>query len=133
MEYLLTIREGIERQQSFTYLFAFISRASGGGAIRRRKGGHQIIMNRTQKRWCQKNSKSRKKLAPLNKPKTTDFNSVPTETICQSIQLLINELHRRGVRLYDFDNKNRHIFQIQIMQGKIYFLMEEEGKEVGET
>ncbi|MBD5509964.1 MAG: hypothetical protein HDR08_01690 [Lachnospiraceae bacterium] len=90
-------------------------------------------MNRTQKRWYQKNSKSPKKLEPLNKPKTTDFNSVPTETICQSIQLLINELHRRGVRLYDFDNKSRHIFQIQIMQGKIYFLMEEEGKEVGET
>ena len=64
--------------------------------------------------------------------KEPDFSEVPLATVCQSIQLLINELCRRGVRVYDFDNKNKCVEQIQIIQGKVYFLAAEEiadGKE----
>ena len=58
--------------------------------------------------------------------KVADFSNVPLATMCQSIQLLINELYSRGIPIYDFDNKNKFVQQIQIIQGKVYFLAAEE-------
>lgn len=55
-----------------------------------------------------------------------DFSGVPLATMCQSIQLLINELYRRGYPVYDFDNKKKHIQGLQIIQGKVYFLAAKE-------
>lgn len=57
---------------------------------------------------------------------TPDFSAVPLATMCQTIQLLINELFERGYPIYDFDNKSKSIQQIQIMQGKVFFLAAEE-------
>lgn len=51
-----------------------------------------------------------------------DFSGVPLATMCQSIQLLINELYQRGYPVYDFDNKDKFIQGIQIIKGKVFFL-----------
>lgn len=58
--------------------------------------------------------------------KQPDFSSVPLATMCQSIQLLISELNRRGYPVYDFDNKEKFIQGIQIIHGKVYFLAAKE-------
>jgi len=54
------------------------------------------------------------------------FSAVPLATICRSIQLLIDELRRRGYPLYDFDNKDKSVKQIMILRNKVYFLVEKE-------
>lgn len=84
-------------------------------------------MNRAKKRKLHKDQGSkhfsRHTKAATEQP---DFSSVPLATMCQSIQLLINELYRRGFPVYDFDNKDKFIQGIQIIQGKVYFLAAKE-------
>lgn len=58
-----------------------------------------------------------------------DFSEIPAETICQSIQLLINELKRRGCLIYDFDHKNKIVHGLKIVHGKIFFIAAEERHE----
>jgi len=61
-----------------------------------------------------------------------DFSKIPNGVLCQSIQLLLNELKSRGFPLYDFDDKKRSLQQIQIIGAKIYFLAaSEEDSEEG--
>ena len=87
-------------------------------------------MNRAQKRKFVKEQKIKR--FPEQKPVATeqaDFSSVPLATMCQSIQLLINELQRRGFPVYDFDHKTKCVQGIQIIQGKVYFLAAEEDVE----
>lgn len=67
--------------------------------------------------------------APPAAEQLTDFSEIPNGTICQSIQLLLNELISRGYPLYDFDRKNRSLKRIQIIGSKIYFLATEEDSE----
>lgn len=85
-------------------------------------------MNRAQRRKEQKNK--RWNLPPtigaIATKQQPDFSGVPLATMCQSIQLLINELYERGYPIYDFDNKKKSVRQIQIIQGKVFFLAAEE-------
>lgn len=88
-------------------------------------------MNREQRRKFKDNQKV-KKFSKQTKPIKTeqpDFSNVPLATMCQSIQLLINELFSRGYPVYDFDNKTKFVQGIQIIQGKVYFLAAEEVKD----
>ena len=55
----------------------------------------------------------RAKKKKLRKNQENQFVDVPTLTICQSIQLLINELAERGVYIKDFDDKDKSLKQIQ--------------------
>ena len=82
-------------------------------------------MNRAQRRKSQRDQRNKNfsKQAAASEP---DFSNVPLATMCQSIQLLINELHSRGYPVYDFDNKTKSIQGIQIIQGKVFFLAAEE-------
>lgn len=84
-------------------------------------------MNRAQRRKLQKDqrNKSFSRLEPAA-TEQPDFSGVPLATVCQSIQLLINELYSRGFPVYDFDNKTKYVQGIQIIQGKVYFLAAEE-------
>ena len=87
-------------------------------------------MNRAQRRKEQKNKRwnlppTYDKLRAIAKQQP-DFSGVPLATMCQSIQLLINELYERGYPIYDFDNKKKSVRQIQIIQGKVFFLAAEE-------
>lgn len=92
-------------------------------------------MNRSKRRKTQKtNLPVVKTFPPMPKvmpPKSEqpDFSGVPLTTMCQSIQLLINELYRRGFPVYDFDNKKKCVQGIQIIQGKVYFFAAEEDLE----
>ena len=93
-------------------------------------------MNRAQRRKAAKNGV--KKFRPVNmgapdnrigvvpEEETPDFSSVPLATICQSINLLIDELRGRGIPVYDFDNKDKTVWGIQIVQGKVFFLTAKE-------
>lgn len=58
------------------------------------------------------------------KERWNEFAGVPTLTICQSIQLLINELAERDIYIKDFDNKEKSLKQIQYIGGKLYYLSE---------
>lgn len=63
-----------------------------------------------------------------------DFSEVQNGTLCQSIQLLLDELRARGFPMYDFDHKERSLQQIQIIGSRIYFLAApEEGEADEET
>ena len=87
-------------------------------------------MNRAQKRKFVREQKivniSERKTVATEQP---DFSAVPLATMCQSIQLLINELQRRGFPVYDWDNKKKFVQGIQIIQGRVYFLAAEEDVE----
>ena len=84
-------------------------------------------MNRAQRRKSQK--EQRNKFFPRQAAAATeqpDFSGVPLATLCQSIQLLINELYSRGYPLYDFDDKEKFVQGIQIIRGDVYFLAAKE-------
>lgn len=90
-------------------------------------------MNRFQRRAAMRNRKQEKKIFKEPEAEEVDFSGVPLATICQSIQLLINELYSRGVKVYDFDNKDKYVHQVQIIQGKVFFLAAKEGEANGEV
>lgn len=88
-------------------------------------------MNRAQRRKLNKDQRKKnvyKNFSGQTKvaSEQPDFSGVPLATMCQSIQLLINELYERGFPVYDFDNKTKYVQGIQIIQGKVYFLAAEE-------
>ena len=57
-----------------------------------------------------------------------DFDSVPVVTICESIQMLIDNLASRGFPVIDWDNKDKTVKQIGFIGGKVYFLATKEGE-----
>lgn len=59
----------------------------------------------------------------------TDFDSVPVATMCQSIQMLIDNLANRGFPVHDWDNKDKTVKQIGFIGGKVYFLATKEGED----
>ena len=92
-------------------------------------------MNRAQRRKrIQSPSKFRPaKISALNvitsgsgRDEGTDFSSVPTATVCESIWLLVSELRSRGYPVYDFDHKNKSVQGIKIIRNRVYFLAAEE-------
>lgn len=84
-------------------------------------------MNRAQRRKFEKDQRNKRFSGQTTDvSEQADFSNVPLATMCQSIQLLINELQRRGYPVYDFDNKTKFVQGIQIIQGKVYFLAAEE-------
>lgn len=54
-----------------------------------------------------------------------DLETMPLATICAGIQLLMNELIKRGKPIKDFDHKEKAVEQIQIIGGDVYFLAKE--------
>ena len=86
-------------------------------------------VNREQRRKEQKKQKWKNippTMGAIATKQEPDFSGVPLATMCQSIQMLINSLYERGYPIYDFDNKNKSVRQIQIIQGKVFFLAAEE-------
>ena len=83
-------------------------------------------MNRAKRRKLHKDQGSKQFSRQAAATEQPDFSSVPLATMCQSIQLLINELYSRGFPVYDFDNKDKYVQGIQIIQGKVYFLAAKE-------
>lgn len=67
-----------------------------------------------------KNKRYKRKRKP-----TESLETVSNQTICESIMFLVNELASRGVRIYDFDNKDKYIQDIMCLD-KTYFLAAKE-------
>lgn len=61
-------------------------------------------------------------------PNGNEFDEVPVATMCQSIEMLIESLTRRGYPVIDFDNQNKTVKQVRFIGGKVYFLAAD-GKE----
>lgn len=85
-------------------------------------------MNRQQKRAAKLRQKAKLKELDNSMP---DYSDVPLATMCQGIQLLINELNNRGIGIRDFDNKDKYVQQVQIIRGQVYFLAAEEISDEG--
>lgn len=89
-------------------------------------------MNRQRRRQQQKRIERMTKRAgykavdQIASNESPDFSGVPLVIMCQSIQLLLNEMRNRGFPLYDFDDKKRSMQQIQIIGEKVYFMAAEE-------
>lgn len=48
------------------------------------------------------------------------FSQLPTETIVEAINLYLHVLAERGVKIYDWDHKKKHLIDIK-NYGKIFF------------
>lgn len=73
-----------------------------------------------------------RKLGVIPEAENPDFSRVPLATVCQSINVLIDELRGRGISVYDFDNKDKAVMGVQIVRGKVYFMaVREESKNEG--
>lgn len=92
-------------------------------------------MNRSQRRAMKNGKRNRAAFVPsrTKKKEKADFSDIPLVTVCRSIQLLIDELKDRGIRIYDFDNKDKAIEQIQIIREKVYFLAAKEEESDGKV
>lgn len=56
------------------------------------------------------------------KAENASFNATSDLQICQAIQLLINELDNRGIKITNWDDKTKFISQLQFINNKIFFL-----------
>lgn len=50
------------------------------------------------------------------------FTDVPTAILCSSIQMMLDELKQRGLAVKDFDHKEKHVEQLQLINNTVYFL-----------
>ena len=73
-------------------------------------------MNREQRRRAAR----QKNFHSVAKPKNS-FADATNQTLLESIGLLIEELQKRGQRVYDFDNKEKYLQGFKILNDKIYF------------
>lgn len=96
----------------------------------KRKNGHQYFaknfLTNAQVRAQQKKARQRYGAAD------GDLSETPVASLCLGINYIMEELERRGKPIYDFDNKNKVVRQIQIIGDKVYFLAEEETGDHGQ-
>lgn len=52
--------------------------------------------------------------------------NLPIPILVKSIEMQLNILSSRGIKIYDFDNKKKVVKQIRIIGNKVYFLAEED-------
>ena len=79
--------------------------------------------------------RKRSKINPFKQTEAPNFDSVPIPILCQSIQMIMENLASRGFPVRDFDNKDKTVKQVKqvgMIGGKVYFLATKEDKN-GET
>lgn len=76
--------------------------------------------------------RKRSKINPFKPTPPTDFNAVPIPILCQSIQMIMDNMASRGFPVRDFDNKDKTVKQVGMIGGKVYFLATKEENH-GET
>lgn len=87
-------------------------------------------MNREQRRLKGKKGVSyTNRFHVVSEEHQPDFSGVPLATICQSINLLIDEIRGRGIKICDYDDKERSVMGVQIIRGNVYFLAAKEEAE----
>lgn len=55
-----------------------------------------------------------------------NFDAVPIPTLCQSIQMIMDNMASRGFLVRDFDHKDKVVKQVGMIGGKVYFLATKE-------
>lgn len=80
-------------------------------------------MNRARRR----SNKAIRAVKAAPEPTGAEFDEVPVATLCQSIEMLMESLTRRGYPVIDFDNPAKTVKQVRFIGGKVYFLAEEGG------
>ena len=73
-----------------------------------------------------KHNKTFRVIDSAPKPTESEFDDVPVATVCQSIEMLIESLTRRGYPVMDFDDKDKTVKQVRFIGGKVYFLATKE-------
>lgn len=63
---------------------------------------------------------------------TQVMRQLPVSAMLSSIEMQVNILQERGIKIRDWDNKNRVLRQVRILGGKAYFLAAEDKKEAGD-
>lgn len=81
-------------------------------------------MNRARRRG----NKALRAINAAPEPTGEEFDEVPVATLCQSIEMLIDSLTRRGYPVTDFDDKEKTVKQVRFIGGKVYFLATKEDK-----
>lgn len=81
-------------------------------------------MNRARRR----SNKTFRAIKAAPQPTGNEFDDVPVATVCQSIEMLIDSLTRRGYPVTDFDDKDKTVKQVRFIGGKVYFLAAKEGE-----
>ena len=69
------------------------------------------------------NESSTKNFGTIGAP---NFDSVPIPTLCQSIQMIMDNMASRGFPVRDFDHKDKVVKQVGMIGGKVYFLATKE-------
>ncbi|MGL5436009.1 MAG: hypothetical protein ACRDBO_11500 [Lachnospiraceae bacterium] len=77
-------------------------------------------MNRTQRRK-QPGKKSLAGLADATQAQRY-LDNLPLNVLIASINNSIDVLHRRGVKVCDWDCKERELYQLRMYAGKVFFL-----------
>lgn len=57
---------------------------------------------------------------------TKVMRELPVSAMVASMEMQIDILSQRGVKIYDWENKERVVKQVRIIGGKVYFLAVEE-------
>lgn len=76
--------------------------------------------------------RKRSKINPFKPTEAPNFDSVPIPILCQSIQMIMENMASRGFPVRDFDNKDKVVKQVGMIGGKVYFLATKEDSN-GET
>lgn len=79
-------------------------------------------MNRTRRRVFEQKRKN----AGVQPKAPSDFSEMSDTLLCQSIQVLIDELKSRGIDIVDCDGKHRKLKQLFILRGQVYYFAEED-------
>ena len=91
--------------------------------IAAKTGGNKIV-NRKQRRALQK---GKLKGSNLNNQKQAQemLENLPIATIVAGINNSLDILQKRGMPIWDWDEKKRELYRLKIFGGKIYFLAAE--------
>jgi len=78
-------------------------------------------MNRTRRRFFEQ-----KRRNAGAQPEPSVFSEMSDTLVCQSIQVLIDELKSRGIDIVDCDGQRLKLKQLFILRGQVYYFAEED-------
>ena len=77
--------------------------------------------------------KQRNKTNQFKQTEVPLFDSVPIPVLCNSIQMIMDNMASRGFPIRDFDNKDKTVKQVRMIGGRVYFLATKESNHAETT
>ncbi|MBQ9699668.1 MAG: hypothetical protein IJV71_03515 [Lachnospiraceae bacterium] len=68
----------------------------------------------------------RKRSKQCNQASNPNFDAVPIPVLCQSINMIMENMANRGFPVRDFDHKDKVVKRVGMIGGKAYFLSTKE-------